>query len=500
MSQPVAPSVLEPYRVLDLTEGGCLIAGKILGDLGADVIKVEPPGGSPTRNIGPFYGNDRNPQKSLFWFAYNTNKRSITLDIEAPDDRELFKKLVESADFILESFPCGYLERLGLGYEDLSRINPRIIVTSITPFGATGPYANYKASDLTIWAMGSFLGITGIPERPPVWVGFPQASLHAGAYAAGASMMAHWYREMTGEGQPVYISTQQCVVLPLYTAPRMWEFLKLDRGLHRMGSYRPLPKAPRGAPFVYACRDGDVLLLMTGGAGAVFRTSSQQLVKYIDENNMASDWLKNFDWVWGFDAATVTQDTIDRLQSEVAQFLLTKTKKELYEEALKRRILLAPVANARDIHESPQLQARDFWVKVKHPELGTTVTYCGPFIKLSEAPLTVRRRPPLIGEHNEEVFRELSSRRTKTPSRYQRPSTKGRQALEGIKVADFSWSIVGPLATRYLADHGATVVRVESHTRPETQRVGGPYKDNIPGIDRSSLFTLFNTSKYGMSL
>ena len=150
-------SLLEPYRVLDLTEGGYSIAGKVFGDLGADVIKVEPPGGSPSRNTGPFYRDDPDHEKSLAWFAYNANKRSVTLDIETAAGRELFRGLGGSAHFVFESYEPGYMEGLGLGYEDLSRTCPRIIVTSITPFGASGPYANYRAADLTTWAMSGFL-------------------------------------------------------------------------------------------------------------------------------------------------------------------------------------------------------------------------------------------------------------------------------------------------------------------------------------------------------
>jgi len=505
-------SLLEPYRVLDLTEGGYLIGGKTFGDLGADVIKIEPPGGSPTRNIGPFYGDAPDPQKSLFWFAYNANKRSLTLDIETADGQEVFRKLVKTADFILESFEPGYMEGLGLSYKALAEINPRIIVTSVTPFGSSGPYAHYKASDLTTWAMGGFLGTTGTADRPPVWVGFPQASLHAGNYAAVASMIAHWHREMTGEGQHIDVSTQQCALLPLYGTPRWWEFRKVDRHRPRIGSHLPFPKAKPGVALVYRCKDGEVILLLQGGAGVVQHTSSRNLVQYMDENQMTSDWLRSFDWINGFDAMTVKQDVIDRAVGEVEQFLLTKTKKELYGEALKRRVLLAPIADAADIYANPQLRARGFWVDVEHPELEYTLTYCGSFLKLSESPLGIRRRPPLIGEHNKEIYSELGiSRHKPAPLKKEKiaslngdakneGSVAGKQALEGIKVADFSWSIVGPLTAKHLADHGALVVRVESHTRPETNRVGGPYKDDIPGIDRSSLYSLFNTSKYGMSL
>ena len=135
---------LAPYRVLDLTDERGLFCGKILGDLGADVIKIEKPGGDPVRNIGPFYHDIPDPEKSLFWFAFNTNKRGITLNLEAHDGREIFKRLVKSSDFVIESFEPGYLAGLGLAYSALREINSRLIMVSITPFGQTGPYAHYK--------------------------------------------------------------------------------------------------------------------------------------------------------------------------------------------------------------------------------------------------------------------------------------------------------------------------------------------------------------------
>jgi len=498
-------SLLKPLRVLDLTEGGCMIAGKILADLGADVIKVEPPDGSPSRQIGPFYGNTPDPERSLFWFAYNTNKRSITIDLETDEGKGDFLKLSRRADFVLESFEPGYLDNRGMGYEALSRINPRIILTSITPFGYSGPYAGYKSSDLVIWAMGGFLGVTGVDPRPPVWVGFPQASLHAGNNAAASSLMAHWYREKTGEGRHIQVSAQACVVIALYGVPRWWEYLKIERS-SRQGGYIRYLNADPGARAVYPCKDGEVLMLVQGGSSVVHHRSSANLVKYMAENKMASAWLKNFDWIHDYDAATITQETLDCIEEEVVSFIKTKTKIELHGEALKRRILLAPFNNARDVYESAQLHARDFWVDVEHPELEGKVKYCGPFIKLSDAPISTRRRPPLTGEHNEEIYEELSATmREPVVSNPKMHGSKGgraggKHALEGLKIADFTWSIVGPLTGKHLADHGATVVRVESHTRPGVNRVGGPYKDNIPGLDRSSLFTLYNTSKYGMSL
>jgi len=160
--------LLGSYRVLDLSDEKGMFCGKFLGDFGADVIKIEPPGGSPARNIGPFYHDIPDPEKSLFWFAYNSSKRGITLNIETSDGQEIFKRLVKTADFIVETFTPGYMESLGLGYDTMNRINPRIIVCSITPFGQTGPYKDYKSSDLIALATGGLLYICGDPERPPV--------------------------------------------------------------------------------------------------------------------------------------------------------------------------------------------------------------------------------------------------------------------------------------------------------------------------------------------
>ena len=160
--------LLSPYRVLDLTDEKGLLCGKLLADLGADVIKVEKPCGDSARNIGPFYHDIVSPETSLFWFAYNANKRSITLDFTTRDGKGIFERLVKTADFVVESFPPDYLAGLGLDYKDLARINPRIVMASITAFGHTGPYAHYKGSDIVVFAMGMLMSQTGDKDRPPL--------------------------------------------------------------------------------------------------------------------------------------------------------------------------------------------------------------------------------------------------------------------------------------------------------------------------------------------
>ncbi len=207
-----AEGMLSPYRVLDLTDEKGIICGKMLGDLGADVIKVEKPGGDSARNIGPFYHNEVNPEKSLFWFAFNTSKRGITLDIETKKGQGVFKKLVKTADLVLESFPPGYLDKLGLGYSALEKINPRIIMVSITPFGQTGPYKDYKTSDIVAWAIGGRMQTIGDPDRRPLRIShYSQCFVHAGMEASVGALLALHYRDMTGQGQQVDVSTQDRV-------------------------------------------------------------------------------------------------------------------------------------------------------------------------------------------------------------------------------------------------------------------------------------------------
>lgn len=400
----VKEAFLSPYRVLDLTEYGCLIGGKILGDLGADVIKIEPPNGSPSRNIGPFYKDSADPEKSLFWKAYNTNKRGVTIDIEKADGQQLFKQLVKSADIVLESFPVGYMDDIGLSYTNLEEINPEIILTSITPFGQDGPKAHYKMSDLTCWASGGFMYITGDPDRAPLQISFPQAMLHGGAEAASASMTALWHRIKTGEGQCVDVSIQQCVIWTTMNTTGYWECHNVD--YPRAGRHlRP----PTGVKLTFAgipCKDGFVSCFLMGGGNQSMVAHMKTIVEWMDEEGMAPDWLKDFNWVVDYDIMRVTQETIDRVEESILNFFMTKTKAELYENAIQRRILLAPCSDVEDIRSNPQLEARHYWVEMDHPELNDKLTYCGPPIKDSEEQWQIKRLAPRIAEHNMEIFKD----------------------------------------------------------------------------------------------
>jgi len=387
---------------LDLTDEKGFMCGKMLADLGADVIKIEPPSGDPGRRTGPFYHDIPDPEKSLYWFAYNAGKRSITLNIRTADGKEVFKRLVETADFVIESFAPGYLDGLGLGYSSLSEINPRIILTSITPFGQSGPYRDYKTSDLVAMSLGGYVYLTGEPDRPPVRIGSPQAYIHAGMSAASGTLIAHYHRQATGEGQWVDLSMQEdCAWIPT-DSYNNWEISGLLEQRH--GTVRLRPETGVHLRRVWRCKDGYVNFELYGGALA--RAYTIPLMAWMEEEGMAPDFLRGMDWMQ-FDYSAATKEEVDRISEAVARFFLTYTKAELWEESVRRRCVVYPVTSPSEVMESAQLAARNYWVKLEHPELGDTITYPGHCIRASEAPPVQMRRPPLIGEHNLEVYTEL---------------------------------------------------------------------------------------------
>ena len=394
---------LSPYNVLDLTDECGLLCGRILADLGADVVQVEPPGGSTARNIGPYYKDDPHPEKSLFWWAYAVNKRGITLNLHTDKGRELLKQLVKEAHFLIESYPPGYLDGLGLGYNDLEAVNPSLVMVSITPFGQDGPYAHYKATDIVGMAMGGFMYLTGDSDRPPLRVSFPQFYLHGSAAGATGAMIAHTHRALTGEGQHVDVSCQQAVARTLAHAPQSWDLE--GEILKRMGPFRQTGKETMTRAN-WRCKDGYVNYMLQGGGPGVAR-STRALLEWMDEEGMGDEELKAVDWEHlGY--GRVRADIMERSVAPLQRFFATHTREELTRASVERRILLFPVATPANILEHSQLKARDYFKELPHPELNISVTYPGLFAKDIEGGerMGLRRRSPLIGEHNVEIYRE----------------------------------------------------------------------------------------------
>ncbi len=390
--------MLSPYRVLDLTHEWCLLSGKILADLGADVIQIEPPGGHTARRIGPFYQDEVDPDRSLFWWSYTANKRSVTLDVTSTDGQALLKRLIPTAQFIIESGAPGEMAALGLDYATLAELNPELIMVSITPFGQDGPYANYKATDLVGMGLAGFMYVTGDPDRAPLRVGYPHFYFHGSGTAASGALMAHMQRTLTGKGQYVDVSCQEATARALANAPQ--SYAMEGSIIKRQGSYRQTG-ASTYMRITWPCKDGYVNFQFSGGAGA--GRSVNAFVQWMSEKSMGDEYLESLDFTTlGY--GTISPEMLERVVPPIEAFILSLTKQELFEGAASRRILLFPVSTPQDIIDNPQLKARSYYQSVPHPDLETDVTLLGPFAQLTETPITYRRMPPKIGEHNQEIY------------------------------------------------------------------------------------------------
>jgi crotonobetainyl-CoA:carnitine CoA-transferase CaiB-like acyl-CoA transferase len=401
MKSPV-PQALQPYRVLDLTHAIGWTCGKLLAGLGADVIKIEPPGGDAGRRLGPFFRDAPHPERSLPWFAAHTNKRGITLNLDSADGQALWLGLAGNADFVIESFPPGFTDQRGIGFQQVSARNPRLIWTSITPFGPSGPYAHYRASDLVGMAMGGLMSVCGDGDRPPVRIGPPQAYLQAGLQAAVATLLAHHCRLRSGEGQFIDVSMQHAVSWTILPTRQYWDLNRLI--IERGGTSRAFGDQLRR--IIFPCQDGHVAVM-----GVMNAREWGPMVEWMCRDGMVED-LTDASWAIlaehaGPDPLTqaaVTDAELAHVYGALGRFFLKHTKAELAEEAQRRRIILFPVHTALDLLEHPQLLARSFFQALEHPELDETLYYPGAPWQLSHTPWQLRRRAPLIGEHNEAIY------------------------------------------------------------------------------------------------
>jgi crotonobetainyl-CoA:carnitine CoA-transferase CaiB-like acyl-CoA transferase len=395
---------LDGTRVLDLTHEPGFFAGKMLGDLGADVLKIEPPGGDPARRRPPFWGGTPDPERSLLWLAMNTSKRGITLDLERPRGRALFLALAARADVVLESEAPGRMAARGLGWAELSAENPRLVLCSLTPFGQTGPRAAWRASDLTVVAMSGNLFCTGDPDRAPVRCTLPVSHYHGGIEAALGVVFALLAREQTGRGQHVDVALQEAMVMPNVGTAAMAKMTG-SRGARTGAAIRLGEGVGRE---IWPCKDGFVTFALRGGPARVPGLAA--MVEYMAEQGMASEKLRSRDWK-AYNANLLTQADIDELEREFAAFFRTKTMAELYRAACERNLMLAPANTAREIVASTQLAAREFFVELEHPGRGR-LRHPGAFARTTSTDpaataVAIRRPAPRLGEHTAEVLGEL---------------------------------------------------------------------------------------------
>ena len=397
----IGESALEGLRVLDLSGPLGNYAGKLFGDLGADVVLVEPPQGSGLRHQPPFLDDRPGLESSLAFAYHNTSKRGITLDLDRPEDQSRLRRLVKSADVLIETERPGVMNGRGLGYEALSALRPSLVMLSITPFGQTGPYAQYQAEDIVALALGGMLSLGGYPDTAPMSVHGDQAILCASMYGAVAASICLWNAETTGQGEHIDVSMQESVVMALENAV---QFYDLEKTVRR----RWAGEQRFAGTGVYACRDGYVFL-MAGGIGAN-RFWDRTLQWFADERMVGVERLHGPEW-----------QTVEHLQSDEAKrifnevygpWAMQRSKAELYHGGQARKIPIAPVSSPADIVENRQLQSRGHFVDVPHGMGARTLRMPGAPYQLSATPWRVQRPAPKLGEHDLEVWAELESRRS----------------------------------------------------------------------------------------
>jgi benzylsuccinate CoA-transferase BbsE subunit len=392
-------SPLGPYRVLDLTGELGWLCGRILADFGADVVKLEPPGGDPGRQRPPCLDTPSGPI-SLAWLAHNAGKRSAIIDLDSEAGRADLLALVDGADFMIESYAPGHLDELGLGWQALAARNPRLVMSSITPFGQTGPKAQALASDIELMAAGGALWLAGDPDRPPVRITLPQAAAWTSMHAAMGTLIAHQHRLLSGLGQHVDVSGQEAVIHAISQAPMYWDMLRQNPG--RGGPFLTARNV-HGAPIrqIWPCRDGFVTFALYGGASG--HASNKRLVEWMEEKAMCPPVMLEVDWDT-FEIAEAAKDQVGRLEEAIAPFVLTLTRKEFFDGVLQRRILGYPVANAADISVDPQLESREVWQRLFDPQAGMELTYPTGYARFDGRPIRHRRPAPAPGEHQAEIL------------------------------------------------------------------------------------------------
>lgn len=394
----MADSLLSNLRALDLTDEKGFVCGKVLAVLGVDVLKVEPPGGCPARRTPPLCRGADGLEQSLYWLAFNSDKRSITLNVETKQGQALFRKLVEKADFVIESFPPGYLDGIGLGYESLERINPKIIMVSITPFGQRGPYSHYKACELTISAMSGVLGDTGEPDRPPVKEALNSIYFEGGSAAALGAVMAYYHREVVGEGQQVDVSLQHVAAGRDMTAPNILEF---DKHLLKRTGNKGQVGGRRTFRWLWPCQDGHLFWALRGGH--IGLRINEALSRWLDEEGLENPY-KGIADLAQLDMAALSEETRTVIEKAVEKLFLRHTRREIADKALGSNAQAWPVNNTADVLENPQLAARNFWQDLSLPGSGITFRSPRHFFLSGETENYVRQRAPNVGEHNSEVY------------------------------------------------------------------------------------------------
>lgn len=391
---------LQGYRVLDFADEKGQLCARLLGELGADVIKVEPRDGDPTRGNGPFFRGESGPESSLWWWAMNAGKRSVTAELRIEAGRDLVRRLIASADMIVETFAPGKARDVGLDYASVAAVNAGAVQVSITAFGQTGPYKDRVATDIVGVAMGGHMYLNGDSERGPVRTLAPQAYAQANVQACVGALTALYARGVNdGRGQHVDVSMQEAVANAMDNAQQTWDIRHVNAtgpGVNRNIA------GIQGGRYLFEARDGWITAL-----GAVMGASSGPMIDWFAATGEAGG-LDSTEWRTKLAAMLpLAPEERTHVEQTLAAFCRNRDKEDLVAGAQARNSGWAPVFSPREIVDSKQLAGREYWVSVKHEDIGESFVYPGaPFI-LGATPWAQRGRAPHIGEHNQQVYGEL---------------------------------------------------------------------------------------------
>jgi len=485
-------SALSGTRVIDLTGRWGDLAGRILADLGAEVVKVEPPGGATARRLGPFVA-DRcdGSESSLTWAAVGRGKRSVVIDTDLDEHRAALASLVAGADVLIDS---GNAEEWGLTPD----VSTGLIWASITPYGLDGPKAGWAADELSIEAAGGLLALQGDADRPPVPVGYQQASCHGGGQAAADICIALYEHERSGRGQRIDTSAHAAIVLAgMHASP--WA-ATLGENVPGTCDTRANPREYfPGLPVRLLWPVADGWAQITFLLPKMGEDTSHEMMAWAEREGMVPPEMVGRDWHnWKAELAdgTTTVAEVQAMFDVVADFVATRTKREIFDHGLATRTLCAPIYTATDVLDDRQLEFRDYFTDVDG------LRRAGPFAKMTATPLVDLPAAPALdadGDRREHPWPQRSSGPEPRPLA-QLPDDPNRDGVfDGLKVADFAWVGVGPLIARALADQGATTAHIESETRPDMLRRIGPFAEGLPGLNRSQFFGFVNTSKVSLA-
>ena len=476
---------LDGLRVLDLATGRAELCGRTLAEFGADVVKVEPPEGCEARRRPPHGGG-----RSLYWETVGLGKQSVVADLLTTEGAEAIRRLARSADVLVESFDPGVMAAADLSYERLAAPNGRLVYVSVTPYGQTGPKSRWAADDLTIEAAGGRLALQRDGGRPPVPIGYPQASFHAGVQAAADVLVALHERERSGRGQHLDVSMHAVMVHTIFSQA---SGALLNDARESVGTMDD-PDADRAAkltllPGIWSCADGFVAAPLTAGALPLVRHIVESEPD-VDDDLLAYDWNR---MVADVLRGRVEDELVLRAIAVIERFFAARTKAELFALAFEGDFRLGPLQTTSDLLDDPHLTARGFWSGA--PQLVRP----GPAVRLSRTPMRVDL--PVVHDVGTSTADEVE-RRWATARSYPGGSSGPREgeAFAGLRVADFSWVAVGPTIGRAFADHGATVVRVESERRLDVARTLAPWKGGAKGLNDSNWYAHYNAGKLGLAL